>query len=164
MMADESNQATGLKPPRFGNVPPPLRSASHQNRPVVHTPGLLAKLRSFSNGRVLSSKLSRRDHESRGRGPSESSYGFAESYDSTRPLIAGSGRRQIDFSDVKPCERSSLNLQAPDGRIVIPGTDRGSDLLLSSVYDTSNLAPYVLVPRVSISTEVKWYQNGQAEV
>ncbi|KAK8090795.1 hypothetical protein PG994_000300 [Apiospora phragmitis] len=133
------------------------------------TPKLLTKLRSFSNGRALSSKTTCRHYDLRGRETSGSSYGS--------PLAT-----RVSSRSGPPESRSCSSTEASyDPEPFLPlgydgfygeqskgGTRQPSGGSLSSVQVSDGSStiqdPYLLVPHVAITPEAKTLENGRTMV
>ncbi|KAK8127616.1 hypothetical protein PG984_008724 [Apiospora sp. TS-2023a] len=145
------------------------RASSYQI--LRSTPKLLTKLRSFSNGRALSSKATCRHYDMRERDLSHSS-----SYGS--PLVS-----RTSFLSEPPGSRSNSSTEASydpepflplgyDGiygeQIQSGGTRQPSGGSLSSVQVSDGSStiqdPYLLVPHVAITPEAKTLDDGRTMV
>lgn len=144
------------------------RASSYQV--LRSTPKLLTKLRSFSNGRALSSKATCRHYDLRERDASGSSYGspLATRVSSrSEPPESQSGSSTEASYDPEPFMPLGY-----DGGLYGPidnNTRQPSDgSLLSSVQESHGSSsasstiqdPYLLVPHVAITPEAKTLENG----
>ncbi|KAI1503927.1 hypothetical protein F5X99DRAFT_80420 [Biscogniauxia marginata] len=137
--------------PRADNVSRARRSSSVQIRSVL-SPSRLVGLRSLSKGRVPSAKITRR-------------YRLRESSQSSN----GSSFDSLDARITKPWDQSSgsslIGLPLGVDRYSSPSFRLTSDSLPSvPTPDSSILDPYVLVPRISVTPEVRELSDGQSSV
>lgn len=144
------------------------RASSYQV--LRSTPKLLTKLRSFSNGRALSSKATCRRYDLQGRDLSGSSYGsprVSRISSLSEPSESRSNSSTEASYDPKPFlplgydgiygERS----QSGDAR-----QPSGGSLSSVQVSDGSSTIqdPYLLVPHVAITPEAKTLDDGRTMV
>ncbi|KAK8051969.1 hypothetical protein PG993_003354 [Apiospora rasikravindrae] len=145
----------------------PRRASSYQI--LRSTPKLLTKLRSFSNGRVLSSKATCRRYDLRERDTSGSSYGWplatrvSSQYGPPESRSCSSTEASYD-----PVPFLPLGYDGFYGEQVKSNTRHPSGESLSSVQVSDGSStiqdPYLLVPHVAITPEAKTLENGRTMV
>lgn len=135
--------------PKPRKIPVSRRSSSYQTGQAV-SPTFLEKLRSLSTRRVLSSKTTRRRHDSR-----VSSESSDRSMFSDESVVSGS------------CDQSSLIID-PEPPIYLNEFEAhsldGNSFSNDQALYGSNLDPYMLVPHVSITPESNTLDDGQSSV
>ncbi|KAK7956214.1 uncharacterized protein PG986_005436 [Apiospora aurea] len=140
------------------------RASSYQV--LRSTPKLLTKLRSFSNGRALSSKATCRRYDLRERDTSGSSYGsplaIRVSSNSGPPESRSCSSTEASY-DPEPF--LPLGYDGFYGEQIKSNTCRPSGESLSSVQVSDGSStiqdPYLLVPHVAITPEAKTLENGR---
>jgi hypothetical protein len=142
-----------------------LRRSSSYQALRTQTPRLLTKLRSFSNGRVLSSKATCRRYDQLSREPSVSSFSSTPPYieppNLSRKNVECSFGSNSSDATYDPEPFMPLGYDGFDGH-----KDRQPSNYLSSVQESDGaiLDPYLLVPHISITTEVTTLDDGHTTV
>ncbi|ORY63166.1 uncharacterized protein BCR38DRAFT_410123 [Pseudomassariella vexata] len=144
--------------------PPTSRRTSSYNLPRTLTPNLLTRLRSFSNGRILSNKTSKatcrhydiRDRDSSGLSGSPRCSDSVSSENSVGDYDYTSSSTSSGSYDPEPFLPLGF-----DGFATNPYRLPSNSLSSIRESDGSILDPYLLVPHIAITPETKILEDGE---